>query len=105
MIVLSSFTGVTSALANQKSVTVTNSTAYTMTEFYASASSSSTWNTSNNLFAGQTLAPGQQATITINDGLQNCTYDLMAVLYGTTQHAYTYAVNACSGGSWQISSQ
>jgi len=105
MIVLFSIIGVTAAIAGtQKSVIVTNNTSYTLTEFYASASSASTWNTSENLFAGQTLAPGQQATININDGTQNCTYDLMAVLYGATQYTYSYSVNTCSGGSWTISS-
>lgn len=103
MIVLLSTTGVTSAIASSKSVTVTNNTSYTMTEFYASASSSSSWS-SNNLFAGQTLAPGQETTININDGLANCTYDLMAVLYGSAQEAYTYSVNACDDDSeWRIS--
>jgi len=103
-IVLFIITGVTSAFASPKSVVVTNNTSYTMTEFYASASSSSTWS-STNLFAGQTLAPGQETTININDGLANCTYDLMAVLYGATQQAYTYSVNTCDddGSEWTIS--
>ena len=105
LLILFSLTAVASnTLADNRNVVVTNNTSYTMTEFYASASSASTWNTSENLFAGQTLAPGQQATININDGTQNCTYDLMAVLYGATQYTYSYSVNTCSGGSWTISS-
>jgi len=104
MIVLFSLTGVTPALAhNPKSIVVTNNTTYTMTQFYASPSDSAGWDTSANLFAGQTLAPGQQATVTINDGIRHCKYDLMAVLYGATQAAYTYSVDACRGGSWTIS--
>ena len=105
LIVLFSIAGVTAAIAdNPKSVVVTNNTSYTMTQFYASSSDSSSWNTNNNLFAGQSLGPGQQATITINDGGgdDKCNYDLMAVLYGTTQAAYTYSVNTCGGGSWSI---
>jgi hypothetical protein len=106
MIVLFSIAGATSALAN-KTVVVTNNTSYTMTQFYASPADASSWDTTNNLYAGQSLAPGQQATITIGgsgDGGEGdgCSYDLMAVLYGATQAAYTYSVNACSGGSWAI---
>ena len=105
LIVLFSIVGVTAALADDpKSVVVTNNTSYTMTQFYASSSDSSSWDTTNNLFAGQSLGPGQQTTITINDsgGDDECNYDLMAVLYGTTQAAYTYSVNTCGGGSWSI---
>jgi hypothetical protein len=106
LIVLFSIAGVTAALAdNPRSVVVTNNTSYTMTQFYASSSDSSSWDTTNNLFAGQSLGPGQQTTIIINgsgDGDDECNYDLMAVLYGTTQAAYSYSVNACSGGNWSI---
>ena len=102
LIVIMSMTGVAGAFAGTKSVTVTNNTTYTMTEFYASASTAADWSTTN-LFAGQTLAPGQQTTIPISDGIRHCKYDLMAVLYGADQYAYTYSVNACGGnGSWTI---
>jgi hypothetical protein len=103
MVVLFSVVGVSAAFAG-RSVVVTNNTSYTMTQFYASSSDASSWDTTNNLFAGQTLAPGQQTTINIGSttGDDNCNYDLMAVLYGATQAAYTYSVNACSGGSWSI---
>jgi hypothetical protein len=108
MIVLFSIAGVTTAIGgNPKSVVVTNNTSYTMTEFYASSSDSSSWDSSANLFAGQTLAPGQQTTINISDGGDDdeCQYDLMAVLTGTTQHAYIYGVNTCGNGTatWSIS--
>jgi|SRR5271156_2130586 len=108
MILLFGIAAVGTAMAgNPKSVVVTNNTTYTMVEFYASTSDSSAWDTTNNLFAGQTLAPGQQTTITISDsggdGDDECNYDLMAVLNGATQAAYTYSVNTCGGGSWSIS--
>ncbi len=89
--------GVTNAIAtNNVSVQVTNNTQYTMTEFYASDSDSPAWDTSNNLFAGQSLAPGQQTTINIGSA-EDCTFDLMAVLNGANQYAYTYAINPCRG--------
>jgi hypothetical protein len=104
MIVLFSIAGVGAAIASgSRTVVVTNNTSYTMTQFYASSSDASSWDTTNNLFSGQTLAPGQQATIDVSSaGGDDCTVDLMAVLYGATQAAYTYSVNACGAGSWII---
>ena len=107
MIVLFSIAGVGAAIASSvKSVVVTNNTSYTMTQFYASSSDASGWDTTNNLFAGQSLAPGQQATINIGStsggGEDACDFDLMAVLYGATQAAYTYHVDACDAGTWSI---
>ncbi len=104
LLVLFAMTSVPHAVASSnKTVTVTNNTSYTMSEFYASASADSAWDTSNNLLAGQTVAPGQSTTITIADGEDHCHYDLMAVLYGAAEHAYQYGVNACEGGTWTIS--
>jgi len=87
---------------NNVSVQVTNSTQYTMTQFYASDSEASSWDTSNNLISGQSLGPGQSMTVNIGDA-EHCTFDLMAVLYGTSQYAYQYSVNPCNGDSWTIS--
>ena len=96
LLVLFSMIGVSSGDANQgKSVILTNNTSYTVNEFYASASDSSAWDTSNNILTGQTVGPGQQTTITIPDASDTCDYDLMAVLYGAAQHAYQYQINAC----------
>ncbi len=103
-LILFSLTLVPGAFASQGSVVITNGTNYTMTEIYASPSDASSWNTSSNLFAGQSLAPGQQVTINIDTSDGTCTYDLMAVLYGVAQYAYTYQVDVCHGnGQWSIS--
>jgi|SRR5580704_2981717 hypothetical protein len=85
-----------------KTVTVTNNTSFTMTEFYASPSVDSSWENTSNLLAGQAIAPGQSTTITIADGIDHCHYDLMGVLYGSAEHAYQYSVNACRGESWAV---
>jgi hypothetical protein len=99
--------GIPSAIAGTKTVTITNNTSYTLTQLFASPSSSTAdWNTdpSQNLVAAQSIAAGQQGTVTINDGLHHCHYDLMAVLYGATQAAYTYTIDTCGGGgTWAIS--
>ena len=103
-VVLFGMASATSALADGgKTVVVTNSTSYTIGEFYASPSDRSAWDTSDNLIAGQTVGPGQSTTVTIADGQDDCAYDLMAVLYGASQHAYQYQVDTCSGGSWTVS--
>ena len=94
--------GATAALAtNNVTVQVTNNTSYTMTEFYASSSDSAGWDTTNNLMAGQSLAPGQTTTINVGKA-DDCSFDLMAVLYGASQFAYQYSVNPCSGENWTI---
>jgi len=103
VLILSGVTGVTRAIAdNSNSVVVINNTSYTLTEFYASDSDSASWDTSNNLLSGQSVGPGQQATINIDGDGDHCAHDLMAVLYGAAQHAYQYEVDTCDGGSWSI---
>jgi hypothetical protein len=98
--------GVTSAIAGLNSVVVTNTTSYTMTEFYTSPSDASAWDTTNNLITGISILPGQTTTINILNGIGNgngrCNYDLMAVLYGAAQFAYKYQVDVCNGASWTI---
>ena len=104
LLALFTMTTVSNAVADRtKTVTVTNSTSLNLMEFYASPSANSSWDTSNNLLAGQTLGPGQSAMITIADGLEHCHYDLMAVAYGSSQFAYQYSVNVCEGASWAVS--
>jgi hypothetical protein len=98
--------GVTSALAGTSSIVVTNTTSYTMNEFYVSSSAASAWDTTNNLITGSPIAPGQTATISVNtdngNGDDSCNYDLMGVLFGAAQFAYKYQVNVCDSASWTI---
>jgi hypothetical protein len=110
LFVVFSIATVTPAFAGTtKSVTVTNNTTYTLSQLFASSSDASDWSGAANLLtSGQTLGPGQQATFTISTSGGNdddsCNYDLMGVLYGATQYAYTYSLNTCSdgGSSWNI---
>jgi hypothetical protein len=93
---------------NSKNITVTNNTTYTMTELYASSTYHGTdWSSSANLLSGQSIGPGQSATIAISDGTDYCHYDFMGVLYGAAQAAYQYTINTCDSGSahWSVSSQ
>ncbi len=114
LLALFSLIGATSALADSSggnTVVFTNNTSYTVDEFYSSNSDAASWNTasSNNLLAGQSVQPGQSVTINIpvsggydGDGGGGCSYDLMAVAYGSAQFAYQYGVNVCGGGSWTL---
>jgi hypothetical protein len=106
LLVLFSMAGVTSAIAGGPNiVVVTNSTSYTMSEFYVSPSDNSTFDTTNNLISGQTILPGQTTTIDVSSVVSNhdgCSYDLMGVLYGATQYAYRYRVDPCDGAIWTI---
>ena len=103
LLVLFAMASVPAFADRTKTVMVTNNTSLNLTEFYASPSADSSWDTTNNLLAGQTLAPGQSTTITIADGEHHCHYDLMAILYGSAEYAYQYEVDTCSGGSWAVS--
>jgi len=97
---------VPTAFASSGTITVSNGTAYTLTELYASPTSNATWDLTSNLLAGLTIAPGVSSTITIpGSSDDNCSFDLMAVLYGVAEHAYTYQVTTCHGasGNWTVS--
>lgn len=91
-------------LADTRLVVVTNNTPYTLTALYASWSYGTDvgWDTSINLLAGNTLAPGLTTTVNVSDGTSHCHYDMMGILYGVTQYAYQYDVNSCGGGIWNI---
>ncbi len=100
--IVSIFSGM--AGASSRSVVITNNTPYTLTAFYASATytTASDWSGAPNLLGGGTVAPGQTVTVPISDGSTHCHYDLMGILYGYTQAAYTYAVDSCSSERWNI---
>ena len=92
------------ALADPKTVVLTNNTSYALNSLYASPSDDSSWNMANNLLnPGQTISPGQTASVTFDDDTGHCHYDLMAILYGAAQFAYQYEVDVCEGGYWYIS--
>jgi hypothetical protein len=102
VLTLSSAIGAATVMAdNTKSVVLVNNTPYTLENFYASDSTSPDFSTTD-LLSGQTVAPGQQLSVNINDDSSDCGYDLMAILYGATQYAYQYAVNVCGGATWTI---
>lgn len=97
--------GITSARADViATITVKNTTAYTLSEFYLSRSDATAWDTTTNLIAGLPILPGQTGlvNVTLKDNGGACDYDLMGVLYGAAQFAYDYQVHICTGATWTI---
>ena len=57
--------------------TLKNGTNAPIVEFYVSPPKDDNWGQSL-MAPGQTLAPGEEGKVTINDGLKDCNYDLKA---------------------------
>jgi hypothetical protein len=63
--------------------TLVNNTNRSMTEFYVSAPDEEEWG--DDLFAsGESLEPGESTKIIIDDGREDCKYDLSAVFAGSS---------------------
>jgi hypothetical protein len=63
--------------------TLVNDTNRSITEFYVSAPDEEDWG--ENLFASnETLEPGESTKVTIDDGREDCKYDLSAVFSGSS---------------------
>jgi hypothetical protein len=56
--------------------TLTNDTEYTLTHLYISLPSTDQWE--EDIFGADVLAPGETFNISIDDGLDECVYDIRA---------------------------
>ncbi|MBX9706986.1 MAG: hypothetical protein K2X61_03535 [Caulobacteraceae bacterium] len=56
--------------------TLTNDTEYTLTHLYISLPSTDEWE--EDIFGADVLAPGETFNISIDDGLDECVYDIRA---------------------------
>jgi hypothetical protein len=66
--------------------TLVNDTNRVITEFYVSAPDEEEWG--DNLFASnQSLEPGESTKVTIDDGREDCKYDLSATFAGSKDGA------------------
>lgn len=84
--------------------TLINGTDRAITEFYVSHPSEDNWGENILDF---TLEPGDEAIVTINDGLPDCTYDLMAN-FGPGEgvgegKVYQTGVSICEGTEYTYS--
>ena len=66
------------AVADDVSYSVTNASALTILEFYASPADEGLWG--DDLLAAGVIAPGATGTLTISDGSGHCSTDLRFVL-------------------------
>jgi hypothetical protein len=65
-----------SAQTDPISFTLTNETEYTLTHLYISLPSTDQWE--EDIFGDDVLAPGDTFEISIDDGLDECVYDIRA---------------------------
>ena len=87
------------ALAEDVAYEIVNSSSATLTEFYTSPATDPTWS-DNMVTAGQALAPGESATVTLADGSEECTYDLRAVFDDGSE--LVDAVNVCEVATYTV---
>jgi hypothetical protein len=90
--------------------TLVNDTNRTITEFYVSAPDEEEWG--DNLFASnESLEPGESAKVTIDDGREDCKYDLSAVFAGSSDGAVGEGsleqtnVDICDGSTYSYVSK
>ncbi len=86
--------GYSSGDSYNRVVNITNTTGMTMTHFYASNSSRSSWGPEQ-LGASTVLPTGQYVRINFDDGTGACVFDFKA-RFSNGQELFKYGVNVCS---------
>jgi len=82
-----------------RKVTVENLSSQTLRELYAAPTSSKTWE--EDLLGTKTLSAGQSISANIDNGTNECMYDLKAVM--TDGKAWEHRnVNVCAASKWTI---
>ena len=96
---------VPTALAESVQFTLINNTNRPLEEFYASPPSEASWE--EDILGVDVLLPGESAEITIDDGREDCLYDIRGVLGagdGVGQGALIHSgVNICDGVTYTYS--
>ncbi|MBT2134989.1 hypothetical protein KK137_11650 [Croceibacterium sp. LX-88] len=82
-----------------RKVVVENYTSVTLRELYASPVSSDTWE--EDLLGQRTLGPGETIEADIDNGTEECFYDLKAVL-SNEKTVEQRNVNVCEVSAWTI---
>lgn len=82
-----------------RKVTVENVSTQTVRELYASPITATTWE--EDLLGQRTLAPGQSISANIDNGTNECYYDLKAVL-ANGKAVEQRKVNVCASSKWVI---
>ena len=82
-----------------RKVTVENLSSQTLRELYASPVTSKTWE--EDLLGQRTLAAGSSINATIDNGTNECNYDLKAVMANGREHIKR-GVNVCAVSKWVV---
>lgn len=82
----------TPATAADRVVEVFNETGQTMTEFYASVTSTNSWE--EDILGDETLEDGDSVDVNVDDGSGKCIYDFRAV-FESGAEAVKRRVNVC----------
>lgn len=80
------------ALSADRSVEVVNKTGQTMTEFYASVTSTNSWE--EDILEDDTLEDGDSVDVNVDDGSGKCIYDFRAV-FESGAESVKRGVNVC----------
>lgn len=83
-------------------VNVINASGTTLREIYASPVTSSSWE--EDMLGSGVLGSGQNRVFNIDNGTNQCRYDLKAVMSNGREHVRRN-VNVCVVGSWTISNR
>jgi len=98
---LSGASSIASASTDGKNrkVTVENLSSQTIRELYASPVTATTWE--EDMLGQRTLPPGQNLLTNIDNGTNECNYDLKAVMANGREHVRR-RVNVCAANKWVI---
>ncbi|MDH2432501.1 hypothetical protein QCD60_07980 [Pokkaliibacter sp. MBI-7] len=86
-----------SAQAEDLEFTLINNTSVNMTSFHVSPGTSKHWQ--DDLLEGDVLRSGEQGTVTIQDGLTTCEYDIRAE-FADGDVMEEYGLDLCELGSY-----
>jgi hypothetical protein len=82
-----------------RKVVVENISTQTLRELYASPVTAKTWE--EDLLGQRTLTAGQSISANIDNGTNECYYDLKAVMANGTEHVKRN-VNICAASKWAV---
>lgn len=99
LITLSGTATAASTDGKNRKVTVENVGTQTVRELYASPITSTTWE--EDLLGQKTLGPGQSISANIDNGTNECYYDLKVVL-GNGKAFEERKINVCAASKWVV---
>ena len=86
------------AVAEDLQFDLINNSDYTIVQFFTSPSNMDDWR--EDVLGAEVVAPGENGTVTVTDGSDQCAYDIRVVLDDGSE--ISDAVNMCDMGSYTI---